>query len=135
MDYSVPLFMPLDGCKCFMCERARVAAERAKLNRDLIPGCPCCENRAPVNPFGQAVNDLYNTLSQIKPIPFEPEPAAPEPVYTHVLLDYDEDTPLSDIVELHTAESLVEAIASRKDGSSRFVVYQLGESILDVAGE
>ena len=70
------------------------------------------------------------------PLPFETEPAA-ETVYTHVLLDFNDQAgyPWEWSAQLHTAESVLDAIALRKGGPERYQVFELGECILDVSGE
>lgn len=110
--------VPLSGCNCSLCEAAREEQAKAR----------------PVSPF--AFNfDLsgFNKAARsfkLPTVPFEPEPQ-PEPVYTHVLVDYDEDGPIEYGAELHTAESLIGAIKNRKDQDCRYQVFELGESILD----
>lgn len=118
--------LPLSGCKCSICEAARVKAERPR-TYSLGP--------ADYNPFGQSIKDLAENLSSLPT--FTPEqPAEPEPAYTHVLLDYDEaGQPHSALVELHTAESLLEAIAYRYDDGGHYKVFELGPAILHVTGE
>jgi hypothetical protein len=69
-------------------------------------------------------------------LPFEPEPESEaELVYTHVLMDYAQDGSSDSYCELHTVQSLVEAIALRSDRDERFQVFELGRSILDVNPE
>lgn len=63
-------------------------------------------------------------------VPFSPEPAQPEPAYTHVLLPYYEfGEPITDGAELHTAESLIEAMADEQAKGYGFKVYKLSECI------
>lgn len=129
---------PLEGCTCNWCEQRR--AEQGKI-RDRLgigprPFGPAFG--AGFSPFIASAQELADRLKTIGPVPFEPEAAeaapAPDPAYTHVLVDYDEAGDLDlTYAELHTAESLVEAIALRKDQDEGFKVFLLGESILDVS--
>lgn len=109
-------FAPLVGCDCILCNNARKEAkekvERANLTNLWAAGMRL--------PFDE---------------PAKAEQKAPDLVYTHVLVDYDEyGSILSGCAELHTPASLIEAIAYRKDDNDRFQVFALGESILDVEG-
>jgi hypothetical protein len=109
---------PIGDCHCMMCEAARAEQTKAR----------------PLNPFSASVREMFDKLNSA-PV-FEPEPQPepqPEPVYTHVLVDYDEGgMMLSAYAELHTVESLVEAIKMRNDQAEDFQVFELGESILHV---
>lgn len=67
------------------------------------------------------------------PFTFSAEPAKPEPVYTHVLLPYYEfGEPVTDGAELHTAESLIEAMSTEQANGYGFKVYKLGECIFTI---
>jgi hypothetical protein len=86
-------------------------------------GCHCIECDA-----ARAMAERPRTYC----VPIEPEQPA-EPVYTLVLIDcYDDGGMMGDSAEPHTAESLIEAIISRRDREGRFKVYKLGEMVLDV---
>ncbi len=116
-------------CECPSCRDSRARFEYTPAGEAFEPA------PSPVNPFRQAVSDMFDSLAQAKPLPFQPEPQA-ETVYTHVLLDYNSDGTAEPFMsELHTPESLLEAIASRYDDGCRYRVFELGRSILDVAGE
>jgi hypothetical protein len=109
MEKSIAdMFLP---CSCLSCQQLR-------------------EQEAPERP-----RTHYDTTFSIGSFLIPPEPTQPEPVYTHALLDYDEDgIPMGSYAELHTTESLVAAIALRADDDQRFKVFELGQQILDVRG-
>ena len=122
--------VPLNGCHCIVCDAARARVEQLKakpfmFNVDFGKASEALADAAKAfGPFGP--------LSAPAPQPFEPQA---EPVYTHVLMDYCQDGTSDSYCELHTATSLVEAIALRKDQAERYQVFELGDCILDVSGE
>jgi hypothetical protein len=92
----------------------------------------------PVNPFAASTQELYSSLAALNntgrpvAVPFEPEPLA-EPVYTHVLLPYYElGEPIAGGAELHTAESLIEAMSLEQSKGYGFKVYKLSECIFSI---
>ena len=75
-------------------------------------------------------------------VPFDPasgddgpeEEPEVEPVYTHVLVpNYEFGDPMTDGAELHTAESLLEAL--EREHANGYRVYKLGALIIDLAYE
>ncbi len=130
-------------CECPSCRQNRDEFEYSPISVRPLSGIYLNKSVAvpleltpePANPFKQAVSDMFDSLAQAKPLPFQPEPL-PEPVYTHVLLDFNSDGAAEPFMaELHTAESLLEAVEVRYDDGCRYQVYKLGALIIDVAGE
>jgi hypothetical protein len=78
------------------------------------------------------VQELYERLNKLEALPYPPEPE-PEPVYTSVLVpNYEFGDPMIDGAELHTAESLLEALEHEMTNGYGFKLYKLGPCILTV---
>jgi hypothetical protein len=117
MNSSVPLI----GCHCPACDKVRADNAQAERSRTYsfdfeMPDMSGFAKAAEA--FGQ-IGRMY--------APFEPEPPA-DPFYTHVLLDFDADgNPMPGYAELHTAESLIDAMVARNDQDERYSVFELGQ--------
>lgn len=109
MDYSTPI---KTWCGCPDCTRMRQWNEQADRPRSYA--------------------DLYETLSKAATVPFEPE-QPPAPAYKFVLLDYEDGGAQDWCAELHTSESLIDALILRKDQTNRYRVFELGDCFLDVS--